>query len=166
MDTYILFVVGNSNYAIDTKWVQRIEMINQITHVPNTPAFMEGIFYLRGQVVPVLNLRTLFGLERRSPDLRSRLVVVQMNKRVVGLQVDSAREFIHFQAEQILPLPDDLAGPGVEYLQGIVSIEERLILVISLNQLLNREDRKALANSMTATEEIEGNTSERKSSHV
>jgi purine-binding chemotaxis protein CheW len=166
MTTYILFIVGNSNYAIDTKWVQRVEMIDHITHVPNTPAFMEGIFYLRGQVVPVLNLRTLFGLERTSPDLRTRLVVVQMNKRVVGLQVDSAREFFHIQDDQILPLPDDLTGPGVEYLQGIVSTEERLILVIELSQLLNREEKKALANSMTAAEEIEGNTSERNSSHV
>jgi purine-binding chemotaxis protein CheW len=153
MDTYILFIVGNSNYAIHTDWVRQVEMIDRITNVPNTPAFVDGIVHLRGQVVPVVNLRSLFGLEKIPPDLRTRLVVVQMNKRVVGLQVDTAREFIRIQEDQILPPPDDLTGPGVEYLRGIVSTENRLILIIELSQLLNREDKRALTQSVAAAEE-------------
>jgi purine-binding chemotaxis protein CheW len=124
------------------------------------------VVHLRGHVVPVVNLRTQFGLEKQPVSLRTRLLVVQMNGRVVGLLVDTAREFIGIEEDQILPLPEDLTGPGIEYLRGIASIGERLILVIELAQLLNREEKKALAQSLDAAEKNAENASERKSSYV
>jgi purine-binding chemotaxis protein CheW len=166
MKSYILFMVGNSTYAISTEWVQQVEMVDKITPVPNTPAFVEGVVHLRGHVVPVVNLRTQFGLEKQPVSLRTRLLVVQMNGRVVGLLVDTAREFIGIEEDQILPLPEDLTGPGIEYLRGIASIGERLILVIELAQLLNREEKKALSQSLDAAEKNAENASERKSSYV
>jgi purine-binding chemotaxis protein CheW len=166
METYILFFVGSSSYAINTTWVQQVEMVQNITRVPNAALFVEGITYLRGQMVPVVNLRTLFGLDKIDTSIRSRLIVVRLHGRVVGLQVDSAREFIRIQEEQILPPPEDLHGPGVEYLKGIVSLEDRLILVIELDNLLNREEKKALLNSVDDLEKKEVTPGERKSSHV
>lgn len=166
METYILFTVGTSSYAISTEAVQQVEMIQNVTRVPNAPSFVEGVVYLRGQMVPVVNLRSLFGLEKVEPDMRSRLIVVRTNGRVVGLQVDAAREFIHIDEEQVLPPPADLFGPGVEYLRGIVSQEDRLILVVELTQLLNREEKNALTQSIAAAEKAEETSSERNSSHV
>jgi chemotaxis signal transduction protein len=166
MKTYILFKVGDSSYAIPTDWVEQVEMVQNITHVPNTPPFVEGIVFLRGRMIPVVNLRTLFGLDKSPHDLRSRLIVVRMNERIVGLQVDMAREFVHIDDEQILPPPEDLTGPGVDYLRGIVSLQDRLILVIDLDQLLNRDEKQAFTQSMNAVEEIEDQSSERKSSYV
>jgi purine-binding chemotaxis protein CheW len=166
MKSYILFIIGSSTYAISTEWVQQVEMVDKITPVPNSPNFVEGVVYLRGQVVPVVNLRVQFGLEKQPVSLRTRLLVVRMTGRVVGLLVDTAREFVKIEEDQILPPPEDLSGPGIEYLYGIASIDERLILVIELAQLLNREEKKALAQSLDTAEKNAENASERKSSYV
>jgi purine-binding chemotaxis protein CheW len=89
-----------------------------------------------------------------------------MNGRVIGLLVDTAREFVKIEEDQILPPPEDLTGPGIEYLRGIASIGERLILVIELAQLLNREEKIALSQSLDGAEKTAENSSERKSSYV
>jgi purine-binding chemotaxis protein CheW len=85
-----------------------MEMVEEITPVPNATASVEGVVFSRGQVVPVVNLRARFGFERIPPDLRSRLLIVQSNGRTVGLMVDSAREFARIAPETIRP-PQDCA---------------------------------------------------------
>ena len=83
--TYIVFVVAGTSYAVPSQQVQHMEMVEQVTPVPNAPAFIEGVVFSRGQVVPVINLRARFGFERTSITQRARLLVVQHGSRSVGL---------------------------------------------------------------------------------
>jgi purine-binding chemotaxis protein CheW len=78
-------------------------MVEQVTAVPNAPAFVEGVVFSRGQVVPVVNLRARFGFDRAPIDLRTRLLIVQIQGRRVGLMADEAREFVGIPEAAIRP---------------------------------------------------------------
>ena len=135
--SYILFTVAGTTYALRSGEVRHMEMIEDITRVPNAPSFVDGVVFSRGQVVPVVNLRARFGFERASHDLRTRLIVVQSAARLVGLVVDSAREFVNIPPDAVQPPHEALAGMSGRYVEGIASIGGRLILVLDLSRVLD-----------------------------
>lgn len=143
-EPYIIFKVANASYAVQSAYVKQVEMIENLTRVPNAPAFVEGVVYVRGQVIPVVNMRSRFGMERITYDLYARLLVISLDGRQIGLAVDSAREFMHLDSETIMPPPDTLLGPGVEYLEGVISLDERIILVVNLHELFKSEEREQI----------------------
>lgn len=133
---YIIFQVAETTYAVSTEFVQQMEMVEQITRVPNSYSFVDGVVYLRGQIVPVINLRARFGLERQPYDLRSRLIVLNLSGRVVGLAVDTAREYLAISDDQILPPPASLQYEGSNFISGVVSMQERLVLVLDVIKVI------------------------------
>ena len=135
--SYILCTVAGTTYALRSGEVRHMEMIGDITRVPNATSFVDGVVFSRGQVVPVVNLRARFGFERASHDLRTRLVVVQSAARLVGLVVDSAREFVNIPPDAVQPPHEALAGMSGRYVEGIASIGGRLILVLDLARVLD-----------------------------
>ena len=141
MDTshgsYILFTVAGTTYALPSGEVRHMEMIDDITRVPNAPSFVDGVVFSRGQVVPVVNLRVRFGFERAAFDLRSRLIVVQSGSRLIGLVVDAAREFVAIPSDLIHPPSDALSGMSGRYVERIASMGDRLVLVLNLERILN-----------------------------
>jgi purine-binding chemotaxis protein CheW len=121
-----------------------MEMIENITRVPNAPGFIDGVVFSRGQVVPVVNLRARFGFERSPFDLRSRLIVVQSDTRLIGLAADTAREFVSIPPDAIQPPNDALTGMSGRYVEGIASMGDRLVLILSLDRILNFAEAPAL----------------------
>jgi purine-binding chemotaxis protein CheW len=136
-DTYVVFTIAGTSYALPSADVQHIEMIEQVTRVPNAAPFVDGVVFSRGQVVPAVNLRSRFGFDRIPYDLRTRLIVVQTNGRQVGLIVDEGREFLKLPASAVQPPQDSLAGLSSRYVEGIASFKDRLIVVLQLDQLMN-----------------------------
>jgi len=136
-DNYILFSLAGTTYALRTRDVTHIEMIEQITSVPNAAHFVDGVVFSRGQVVPALNLRARFGFDRTPCDMRSRLLVVQSDGRSVGLVVDSAREFLSIPASAVQPPNQALAGISGQYIEGIANLNDRLVLILNLGEVLN-----------------------------
>ena len=135
-DTFILLSVMGTTYALRSDQVQHMEMVEQVTRVPNAAPFVDGVVFSRGQVVPAVNLRARFGFERAPYDVRTRLVVVNSKGRQVGLIVDDGREFLRLPATAIAPPQDSLAGLSSQYVEGIASLNGRLILVLNLENLL------------------------------
>jgi purine-binding chemotaxis protein CheW len=144
LDTYILFELKGTTYAVPSNAVQQIEMVEQITPVPNAIPVVEGVVYTRGRVIPVLNLRVRFGFEKAPFDLRSRLVVVNVEGRVVGLLADTAREFVRIPASSIEAPPDGITGLSGKYLEGIASIKGRIILLLKLAEVIDVGDMEAM----------------------
>jgi purine-binding chemotaxis protein CheW len=137
LGSYILFTVAGTTYALPSGDVRHMELIEDITRVPNAPGFVDGVVFSRGQVVPVVNLRARFGFERAPFDVRSRLIVVQSGARLIGLVADAAREFVSIPSDAIHPPNEALAGMSGRYVEGIASLGDRLILVLSLDRILN-----------------------------
>src|SRR5690349_18579529 len=137
MEPFILFELAGTTYGVRSRLVQQIEMIDDVASVPNAHPAVDGVVLVRGQVIPALNLRTRFGFERIERDLRSRLVVINSGTRIVGLVVDTAREFIKLAPESIAPPPEALTGLSGHYLEGIATIGERMILILNLEAVLD-----------------------------
>lgn len=138
--TFILFTVAGTTYALPSTDVAHVEMIEEVTVVPNAAHFVDGVVFSRGQVVPALNLRARFGFEKTPYDVGTRLVVVRAaDDRLVGLVVDSAREFAPIDPSVIQPPAAALAGGSGRYLQGVANVAGRLILIMDLAAVLDVE---------------------------
>jgi purine-binding chemotaxis protein CheW len=131
-EPYVLFTLAGTAYAVPSRDVQRMEMVEHVTPVPNAPPFVDGVVFSRGKVVPAVNLRRRFGFERTDYDLKSRLLVVAHADRLVGLVVDSAREFVTIPAEAIQPAPEAMAGTSGRYLRGVADVGGRVILILDV----------------------------------
>lgn len=136
-ETFIVLSVAGTTYAVRSHDVQHMEMVENVTRVPNAAPFVDGVVFSRGQVVPAVNLRARFGFERVPYDVRTRLVVVNSGGRSVGLVVDEGREFLRMPENAIRPPQEALAGLSGQYIEGIASVKGRLILVLDLENLLN-----------------------------
>jgi chemotaxis signal transduction protein len=138
MDTsYILFSVAKTTYALPSHDVRHLEMVEQVTAVPNAAPFVEGVVFSRGLVVPVVNVRVRFGFERVERDLRSRLLVVEVAGRLVGLLVDEAREFIRIPDDVIQPPSDAMAGLSGNYLAGVATLGDRIVLILNVTDIID-----------------------------
>ncbi len=134
--TYILFSVAGTTYSVRSDHVLHIEMIEHVTSVPNSPPFVEGVVFSRGQVLPVVNLRARFGFERIPVDLRTRLVVVETDGRRIGLMVDEAREFIAIPDSAIRPPGEAITGLSGNYLDGVATLGDRIVLLLKVREVI------------------------------
>ena len=139
-EPFILFTVAGTTYALRSREVAHIEMVEQITAVPNAAHFVDGVVFSRGQVVPALNLRARFGFAKTPYDLSTRLLVVHDAGRSVGLVVDAAREFVSIDPASIQPPGAALTGLSGRYLEGVANVGDRLILVLNLAEALTFDD--------------------------
>lgn len=135
--SFVLFELAGTTYGITSEAIRQIEMVETITPVPHASRFVEGVVFSRGHVIPAINLRQRFGFEKIPHDARTRLVIVARHDRVVGLLVDSAREFVAIGVDSIQPPPEGLAGLSGKYLQSIARIGDRLVLVLDVDEVLN-----------------------------
>jgi len=135
-EPYVLCELAGTAYAVPSRAVERMEMVEQITPVPNAPAFVDGVVFSRGRVVPAVNLRLRFGFGWVPYDLRTRLVVVAHAGRAVGLIVDAAREFVTIPADAVQPPPEGLAGTGGSYLAGVATLAGKVILILDVAAVL------------------------------
>ena len=133
---HILFTVAGTTYALPSDQVAHVEMVEQVTRVPNAPSFVDGVVFSRGQVVPAVNMRARFGFDRAERDLRTRLLVVQAGGRSIGLLVDACREFLTIPAASVQPPGEGLNSIGARYISGIATVNERLIVILDLSGLL------------------------------
>jgi purine-binding chemotaxis protein CheW len=136
-ETFVVFELAGTTYAVPSHLVQQMEMIEHITPVPNAPPSVEGVIFSRGRVIPALNLRVRFGFERIPIDLRTRLIVVDIKGRAVGLMVDTAREFISIAASTMQPPNEAISGLSGKYIESIATLGERIILILNLDEVIN-----------------------------
>jgi purine-binding chemotaxis protein CheW len=134
---YVLFELAGTAYALPSDAVLRMEMVEAVTPVPNAPPFVDGVVFSRGRVVPAVNLRRRFGFDKVPYDVRTRLIVVGHADRVVGLIVDSAREFVEIAADKVQPPPESMGGTSGHYLAGIATLDDKVVLIVDVGEVLN-----------------------------
>jgi len=141
----VTFNIGGEEFGVEILTVQEIIRMMQITRVPKAPDFVEGVINLRGKVIPVIDLRKRFGMDSRGHDKNTRIVVVEINKMIVGFIVDSVSEVLRIPADTVEPPPPVVAGLDSEYISGVGKLEDRLLILLDLDRLLSREEQQVLS---------------------
>ncbi|MEO6005659.1 MAG: chemotaxis protein CheW [Opitutus sp.] len=139
-DTYVIFELDRAAYAVSSDSVLHIDMLDHVTPVPNTAPAVDGVVFSRGQVIPAINLRTRFGLERQTHTARTRLVFLKVQQRIVALIVDAAREFQRIPAEAIRPIQETLVGIQGNYVTGVASLKDRSVLILDVAAVLTLDE--------------------------
>lgn len=148
----VSFRLGGEEYGVDIAQVQEIIRMVEITHVPRAPRFMEGVINLRGQLIPIIDLRTRFGMSRIEATKSTRIVVTEIGSKRVGIVVDSVSEVLNIPIENVEDAPEMVAGVGTEYIQGVGKLGERLIIMLDLTMIISTEEKQALeASSVEGT---------------
>lgn len=133
---FVICNIGNEELAVDVLAVQEINRLVEVTRVPKTPAFVEGVINLRGRIIPVLDLRRRFGLSAIQRTTHTRVVVVCLQSRLVGLVVDSVVEVLNIPKHAMEPPPSIGSTPAAEFTSGVGRLDNRLLILLDLNRLL------------------------------
>src|SRR5437764_5959127 len=136
--------LGAELYGVEISRVHEIIRLQSVTRVPKAPAFVEGVINLRGKVIPVVDLRRRFGLPTADHTRASRIVVVEIGDQVVGIIVDGVSEVLRVSSLIVEPPSPVVAGIDSEYLHGIAKLPERLVILLDLDRILAKEERRAL----------------------
>lgn len=140
----VSFKLGNEEFAVDILKIQEINRMIEITKVPKSPDFVEGVINLRGKVIPIIDLRKRFGMEVTEHTKNTRIVVVDIDNKVVGLIVDGVSEVLRLPASTVEPPPPIVAGIDAEYINGVGKLEDRLLILLELEKVLSQEEKAAL----------------------
>lgn len=130
----VIFQLGAEEYAVDITQSKEILKLSKITPVPNTPDFVRGVVNLRGQIVPVVDLRRRFNIEGNSD--KERIITVEVNDSLIGLVVDYVNEVLWYNMDELEPAPEVEGGIKQEFIKGVVKRGERLLVLINLNRML------------------------------
>ncbi len=142
--------LDRERYGVPIEHVHEIIRMQEVTRIPRAPSFVEGVINLRGQVIPVIDLRRRFGLGAGEGNGASRIVVVEMNGSRVGMVVDAVLEVMRLPESAVVPPEDLLATSEVGFLRGVAKQGEELILLLDLQRVLEVHEQRALSEMQTA----------------
>lgn len=135
----VTFSLGSEEFGVDIMRVQEIIRIPPITRVPKAPSYVEGVINLRGNVIPVISLRSRFGMTRVEETDLSRIIVLQVQNKVFGIRVDAVTEVMRLDSEGIEPPPPVAIGMDSQFIRGVGKIGERLLILLNLDHIMGGE---------------------------
>lgn len=135
----VSFELAKELYGIQITKVREIILISEITRIPQAPPYVKGLINLRSTVIPVIDLRTLFGLPEGEKTDESRIMVLQAAGKTIGIMVDAVSEVLRVKQNQIAPPPPTVAGLGKEYLTGLVKLDQRLLILLDIDTILGAD---------------------------
>ncbi len=144
----VTFLLGQEEYGIPIASIQEIDRLSKITQTPRAPKFVDGVTNLRGEVIPVLSTRTLFGLEPKSADDRTRVIIVDFGGAKTGLVVDAVKEVMSIPSRNIAPPPASITHDGEgQFISGIGKVDDgkRMIVLLDVERVLNRTAQDEVA---------------------
>lgn len=137
---WVTFHLGNEVYGVNVMQVKEVLRYTEIAPVPGSPDYVLGIINLRGNVVTVIDTRMRFGLEYAPVTESSRIVIIEAEKQVVGILVDSVAEVVDLNSSDIDPAPNIGTEESAEFIRGVSNRDNDLLILIDLNRLLNDEE--------------------------
>ncbi len=140
----VSFNIGEEEFGVDILKVQEINRMVDVTRVPNTPEYVDGVINLRGKVIPIIDLRRRFGMERKEKDKNTRIIVVELNSKVLGFVVDAVSEVLRINKSLSEPPPPIIAGIESDYITAIAKLENRLLILLDLERVLTTEEHAEL----------------------
>ena len=135
---------GKGEYGIDILKVQEIRRYEAVTTIANAPEFIKGVINLRGIIVPIVDMRIKFNLGKISYDETTVVIILNLANRVVGMVVDGVSDVVILNAEQVKPAPEFGAGLDTKYLQGLGTVDERMIILTDIEKLMSSRDMELI----------------------
>jgi purine-binding chemotaxis protein CheW len=149
----ISFTVGAEEYGLELLCVKEVIRMRQITWLPKAPSCVKGIINLRGDVIPIIDLRDRFGLDSVEQTAMTRVIVVEVDAHLVGMVVDSASQVVRVPADQFTPPPPMISKAAKDFITGVGKIGEKLIILIDANRILSSEEVTRIAGSLDTARE-------------
>jgi len=137
----ISFIVGEEEFGLEILQIKEVIRTQQITRLPKAPIFVKGVINLRGDIIPVIDLREKFGLKQKEYTEESRVIVVEIEDKYIGMAVDVVSEVIRISQKDIEPPPPLVKGLSEEYLKGIGKLGEKLIILPNIEKILTTEEK-------------------------
>ena len=141
---WVLFGLGEEEYAVSATQVQEIVRATVITVVPNMPPFVKGICNLRGKIVPIIDLKERFAIEGKTDAAKARIIVAHIETQMVGFTVDSVTGVLRIAPGIIEGVPANLPKVDVDYILGVAKLANRLILLLNLDKMLKNMEKLIL----------------------
>ncbi|MBJ6723743.1 chemotaxis protein CheW [Geomesophilobacter sediminis] len=136
----VSFNLGAEEYAVEVLKVREIIRMTAITHVPNTSHGVEGIINLRGKVIPIISLRSRFGMMPADYDHHTRIMVMDIDGKLMGFVVDGVSEVIRISSAEIQPPPDMVGGADQDFISGVIQHGDHLLLLLQLDKMFAGDD--------------------------
>jgi purine-binding chemotaxis protein CheW len=137
---FLSFTLGKEEYGIDILKVQEIRGYDAVTVLANTPEFIKGVINLRGIIVPIVDMRIKFNLGNVTYDQLTVVIILNVAKRVVGMVVDGVSDVISLTSEQIKPAPEFGASLDTQYLMGLGTVDDRMLILVDIEKLMTSSD--------------------------
>jgi purine-binding chemotaxis protein CheW len=136
----LAFTLGEEEYCINLLKVQEIRGYDTVTRIANAPDFIKGVLNLRGIIVPIVDMRIKFDVGTSTYDALTVVIILNIGARVIGMVVDSVSDVITLRPEQIKPAPEMGTALNIDYLIGLGTIDERMLILVDIDQLMSSED--------------------------
>lgn len=145
----VTFQLGEEQYGIDIMDVEGIVKVEEVRSIPNSPAYVEGIFNLRGEIIPVINLHRRFHLKKAELTEEDRLlsgfVIIQIDEMLLAVIIDKVNRVVKVEGKDIQPPPQMISGIGAEYIQGVVNRDEDgYLIILDIHRLFNARELQAI----------------------
>jgi purine-binding chemotaxis protein CheW len=136
----VSFNIGEEEFGVDILLVQEINRMLEVTHMPNSPECVDGVINLRGKVIPIIDLRGRFGMERREHDRNTRIIVVELGGKTFGFVVDAVREVLRIPRSVTEPPPPLVSGARQDFIKGVGKLDDRLLILLDVERILNAKN--------------------------
>ena len=148
------FKVGEEKDALDILKIREITRSQTITKIPKAPEFIEGVINIRGAFIPVVDMRKRFGFPSKKNDRNTRVIIAAIAGRIVGIQVDEAKEVVWISRKEVKPPPKILKGSASEYLEGICRIGDEILMFLDFERILSTKEKIKLDEVKKAVNEL------------
>lgn len=148
LEQYLTFTLGNELFAVDIGWVKEILNDKKITSIPRMPDFIQGVINVRGNAIPVVDLRLKFGMEKTTLTINTCIMITDLEingeKTTVGMLSDSVQEVLEIKQEHINPPPKLGTAIDTKFISGMAQLDERFIIILDINRIFTSEELSAV----------------------
>ncbi len=146
---FLTFMLAGEEYGVDILRVQEIKGWDEVTNIPNTPDYIRGVINLRGSIVPIIDMRLRFNLESKEYDATTVVVVLRIENdkgsdRTMGVVVDGVSDVYNVPIRDIKPSPDFGLAVDTEFVNGLATVAEKMIIVLNIDHMLNAKELAAV----------------------
>ena len=150
-DQFLTFMLSGEEYGVDILRVQEIKGWGKVTPIPSTPDYVRGVMNLRGTIVPILDLRNRFKMEQIEYGPTTVVIVLRVvcegKDRIMGIVVDAVSDVYAVPAEEIRPSPDFGGNVNVEFVRGLASVDEKMVIILNIDELLNADHLEVVSHA-------------------